>query len=288
MSEQRFTRYTLEELRTQAAEYANRHHRAPAITDLADGPRRTGSVELRQAVQGFEVMQTINIARPLPQVLPYRDPRQDVIDGRRLFAYILEQVEDNISKNSRQTFRFQWTPAQAEVIQALIKHAINDPSGPIPINKGWYLWGDTQKGKTTLAKTIQALHLNIAAFRKRSSPKEFKFTDVQSMYQHFEEQEKVKIDPYLQYDRLFDDVGCKKEWDGLVMYGQHRDPMAEILWQRHRSWQEFGRLTYMTSNLPFESIRTPQNGTVQGWLTRFDERIQARLRDMVHPILFPS
>lgn len=286
-----YTRYTLDELREQQQRFANRFNK-PAVTELRPDPEagqvlRSGPVQLSSAVSSYEIMQDVIRSRPTPKVLPYQNPALP-LDARRLFASILCLIEDNITESRKEVFRFKWSEAQAEVIRALIKHAINDPTSPIPLNKGWYLWGDTQKGKTTLARALMAFHTNISALRKRESPKGFRFSDVHQMFADFEVQERLKIDHYYNFDRLFDDVGCETETRGLMVYGQHRDPIAEILWQRHRAWQEFGRLTYFTSNIPFESIRTSQCGTVVGWLNRFDERMQARLRDMIHPILLPS
>lgn len=278
--------FSLEELQEQQRKFANRYNNGIQVTENA-GPHRIGAVELREAVSRFEVMQTVVKSRPLPRTLVYQNPAM-AIDARRLFAQILCLIEDNISASRNIEFRFTWTAEQAEVIRALIKHAVNDPSGPIPINKGWYLWGDTLKGKTTLSKALQALHVNITMLRQRSSPKDFKFSDVPRMYADFESEERPKIEPFYNFDRLFDDVGTDAEQRGLRVFGQERDPMAEILWQRYRSWQEFGRLTYFTSNLPFETIRTQSCGAVIGWVNRFDERLQGRLREMIHPILFPS
>lgn len=278
--------FSLEQLQEQQKRFANRFNTGAAITENAI-PQRIGAVELREAISRFEVMQTVVKTRPLPRTLVYQNPAMP-IDARRLFANILCLIEDNISDSRQTEFRFSWTAEQAEVIRALIKHAVNDPSGPIPINKGWYLWGDTMKGKTTLSKALQSLHVNITALRQRTSPKEFKFNDVPRMYADFEGEERLKIEQFYNFDRLFDDVGTDAEQRGIRVFGQERDPMAEILWQRHRYWQEFGRLTYFTSNLPFETIRTKTCGTITGWINRFDERLQGRLREMVHPILFPS
>jgi hypothetical protein len=278
---QEYTKFSLEELQQQQNKFA--HKFAPQISERVQGVQRPP--EPLAVPAGFEIMQNLISVRPMPKVLPYRSSH-DTPDARRLFCSILEKVEDNITEARRHEFRFGFSHAQGAVIQALVKHAVNDPSGPIPLNKGWYLWGDTQIGKTTIARILDAFHLNLATIRRRSSPKEFVFTDVHRMYGAFHSAEKINLDPFVTRDRLFDDVGCSIEISGVRDYGNQRDPMAEILWQRHQSWLEFGRITYFTSNLPFEGINS-KAGFVPGWIDRFDERLRLRLKDMVHPILFP-
>lgn len=278
---QEFTKFSLEELQQQQSRFARKF--APQISERLPATNRTG--EPIAIPPGFEIMQNLVSVRPMPKTLQYR-AAHDVPDARRLFLGILEKVEDNISVARRQEFRFGFTHPQWIVIQALVKHAVNDPSGPIPLNKGWYLWGDTQIGKTTIARILDAFHLNLSTIRGRSSPKEFVFTDVHRMYAAFHSAEKLNIEPFLSRDRLFDDVGCSIETSGVRDYGNQRDPMAEILWHRHQDWLQVGRITYFTSNLPFEGIQS-RAGFVPGWIDRFDERLRLRLKDMVHPILFP-
>lgn len=278
---QEFTKFSLEELQQQQSRFARKF--APQISERLPGAN--APVEPSAIPHGFEVMQNLISVRPMPKTLQYR-AAHNVPDARRLFLSILEKVEDNITESRRHEFRFGFSHAQWIVIQALVKHAVNDPTGPIPLGKGWYLWGDTQIGKTTIARILDAFHLNLASLRGRSSPKEFVFTDVHRMYGAFHTAEKLNLEPFIGRDRLFDDVGCSIEVSGIRDYGNHRDPMAEILWQRHQSWLELGRITYFTSNLPFEGIQS-KAGFVPGWIDRFDERLQLRLKDMVHPILFP-
>lgn len=211
------------------------------------------------------------------------------IDGRRYFAYVIGEFEK--AKTEAQNgipFKFEWSEPQLEVIRGLIRHAINDDTGPYPVFKGWYLWGDVQIGKTTLARAVQHLHAVISQHQKKSTDKYFKISDVRKMYRDFRETERPTTTHYTFDDRLFDDVGAPEEITGIKVFGEQRDPMAEILWERHGKWSRSGLLTYATSNLPFEDV-TDANGKVlfAGWINRFEERLQMRLREMFTPVFFP-
>lgn len=210
------------------------------------------------------------------------------IDGRRYFAHVHRQFQD--AKTEAQNgipFQFKWTEPQLEIIRELIKHAINDQSGQYPVFKGWYLWGDVQIGKTTIARMLQHFHALVSQHQKRPTGKHFKISDVRQMYKDFRETERPQIGHFSYEDRCFDDVGVQEEIAGVKVFGEHRDPMADILWERHGKWTRTGLLTYATSNLPFEDVTDEQGNVFPGWIGRFEERLQIRLREMFTPIYFP-
>ena len=229
-----------------------------------------------------------NSVRIFPGFTTYHLPSAH-IDGRRYFAHCLRQFEERITERQGGgiPFKYKWSDAQAEIIRGLIKHAINDPDGPFDMRKGWYLWGDVQIGKTTLARALQHFHAVVGAHQKRPTNKYFKISDVRDMYSHFRVADRLHLGVYVEGDRAFDDVGVPDELEKVNIYGQERDPMADILWDRFKRWETAGLLTYATSNLPFEDTPDNDGGIVPGWISRFDERLQDRLRQMITPIYFP-
>lgn len=210
-------------------------------------------------------------------------------DGRRLFLAVLEHFENaKTAAQHGKEFRFKWSNEQGNVIKGLVMHAINDHASVYPVHKGIYLWGETFIGKTTIARAVQFFHRVVEAHVKKPMTKHFRITDVREMYEHFELMERLDLAMFQEGDRLFDDVGLKEEIKGVKKWGEVRDPMAEIMWARHGLWTRKGLLTYCTSNLPFEKITLDGGVTVPGWIDRFDERLQERLKEMLTPVYMPS
>ena len=286
-----FTALSLEQLREGQQRYARRFERSVETKPVSAVLKSIPMVAHAKPATPPELTLTDSVMkqRSLDLILNYRVDNAH-IDARRLLQRILVEIEDK--KTAAQLgvpFRFKWTEAQAAVITDLLKHAVNDPTSSIPLNKGWYLWGDMRKGKTLLATALVALHEAIPLITRKASPKEFTLSDVRQMYAGFLTLERrPTVDIYRFGDRCFDDVGTQIELDGIKSFGNFYDPMAEILWARHERWTRYGHITYMTSNLPFQAVTLAGGQVIPGYIDRFDERLQARLLEMMHPVLLPS
>lgn len=279
---------TLQDLRDAEERYQNRYQRTgpTKLTDLAEKIQMPPKPQAQRPAV-FTPTQDVVVLRKFPLLIPYRDETAQ-IDGRRLFAAILENVEDVITQRTGQTFRFSWSEHQVPVIAGLIKHAINDPSGPYRLHKGIYLWGDMRKGKTTLLKCIRALLANIAGIKGTVPFKDLEFTDVTEMYETLGGTWSWDISQFTQADRILDDVGRDAELQPLHLNKKEVMPLQAILWARARRWQEYGQLTHFTSNLPWDDILKGDQVLAKGWVSRFEPRLAARLKEMTTPVLFPS
>lgn len=291
---EQFTGFSLDELRESQQRYARRFETRTGTTPelLSEQLKQIKMVATANPVTATPpefLSNNVMLPRDLSLILNYRIDNAH-IDARRLLQYILMEIEDRkTAAQAGNPFRFTWTPAQAAVITDLLKHAINDPTSSIPLNKGWYLWGDMRKGKTLLATALAAFHEAVKLVKRAPSPKLYALTDVRQMYSAFHMTEKrPNVEPYKYADRCFDDVGTDIETAGIKSYGNNFDPMAEILWARHERWTRFGHITYFTSNVPFEGVTLENCEYVPGYIDRFDERLQARMKEMVHPVLLPS
>lgn len=134
----------------------------------------------------------------------------------------------------------------SQVLNALIRHFIGDPSGPYDVNKGIYLFGKVGLGKTTIMESFslltQALKYNY-----------FRLENVRNIGFTIErEKDSVIMDSFMVgswcFDDLFADTGDSK------FYGNAIDVSQTLVEQFYiHGWQR-GQKMHVTTNIEPEEI----------------------------------
>lgn len=210
-----------------------------------------------------EKMQRVTMVAPLVQQIDFETARvefREVIKDRAL--------EIGIAKN--QEYKIELAPEQGVVVVTLLKWLINDPTCPIDIAKGFWLYGEPGTFKTELVGLLMRYA------EQRELFKAFKFTDWSLEYDvALMDGKSDMIQVNEQAFRCFDEFGRKSM--PINRFGNKVDANESIIESRYCRFKKYRQFTMFVSNydpMQIKSILSPM---------AFD-----RLTEMVTSIRMPG
>lgn len=245
------------------------------LEDLRRGQSREGSagavVGNSEAVAAYwervfsgKKMQRVTMVAPLEQVVDFETAR---VEFRELIK--VRATEIATAKNDP-SFKILLTPEQGEVVVSLLKWLINDPTGPLDIAKGFWLYGQPGTFKTELVKLLQRYA------QQRELFKQFQFTDWSLEYDiALMDGKSDMIQVNEQQFRCFDEFGRKVM--PINRFGNKVDANESIIESRYQRFKRYRQFSMFVSNYDpaqVESILSPM--------------AFSRLREMVKSIKMPG
>ena len=201
------------------------------------------------------------IVRPLSEWSYNPIPSQPVVqlsyDELRQAMYVIYQR--HIPAGEVITF----TERQREVVQAVIRYAIGDKTGPLSLRKGLYIHGDYGRGKTLLLRVLrdalQAAYVGIYIKDQdqripAANVRPYTMTTYERIVDDVQQAGKTNIiKQYTLADYCIDDLGYIEE-SKLNLYGTKVDLVSKIVKVMHNTYMQRRhtaqyRVYHFTSNL---------------------------------------
>lgn len=187
-------------------------------------------------------MQRVTMVAPLVQQVDYETAR---VEFRELIKD--RAVEIAVAKNLSE-YKIELTPDQGMVVVALLKWLINDPTGPLDIAKGFWLYGQPGTFKTELVKLLQRYAVQRELF------KQFQFTDWSLEYDiALMDGKSDMIQVNEQQFRCFDEFGRKAM--PINRFGNKVDANESIIESRYQRFKRYRQFTMFVSNYDPNAIK---------------------------------
>lgn len=144
-----------------------------------------------------------------------------------------------------ETYKIEFSPEQAAVIESLIKWVINDKTSILPLSKGVWLWGGVGVFKTEIMKIISKFSLTQKVNEKHLT-KAFHFVDWSLEYTN-SVKHKTEISQGMQYDyRCFDEF--LKHTEDKKEFGNTYNPNEDLIARRYPRFAHSGQKSLFVSN----------------------------------------
>jgi len=209
-------------------------------------------------------MQRVTMVAPLIQQVDFETARTEF---KELIKDRAQEIA--VTKNLAQ-YKIELSPDQGLIAIALLKWLINDPTGPLDIAKGFWLYGEPGTFKTELVKLLQRYA------QQRELFKQFQFTDWSLEYDiALMDGKSDMIQVNEQAFRCFDEFGRKSM--PINRFGNKVDANESIIESRYQRFKKYRQFSMFVSNYDpkqIQSILSPM---------AFD-----RLTEMVQSIKMPG
>ena len=109
--------------------------------------------------------------------------------------------------------------------------------------RGLWICGNVGCGKSFMMECFSEFTKTIASIDKRYTP--FDLVDVGRFY----EGDSTGIESLINGYKILDDVGKRTD---VNSFGRWVEPLANVLWEKHRHWERSGKITHIVSNLTLD------------------------------------
>ncbi|TXH45495.1 MAG: hypothetical protein E6Q97_31480 [Desulfurellales bacterium] len=249
---------SLDELRRKQARNPY-ERRAPRAEEKIEAERRYWD---KVNAQQPEKTRGIRFGRVLEQEMSYEEARKKFWARMQMRAAEISMLENNP----------EWTWSMDDEfsrnIRNLIKWAINDPTGELPVHKGLFVFGATGTGKTEIITCL-------ARFCEQYDlSKRFTLCSMSVVYDRTrEDKDYLPVQDNLPYDRAFDEFG--RHTGPVMRYGDPLDVNEAIVEARYQRFRNYGQLTHFVANMaPNDAARV------------FSPMVLDRLRHMTTSVHF--
>lgn len=177
----------------------------------------------------------VPVYRPVPKPHPVE---KSYVEWKRLLFKRWQEVLDK---------RLAVDEENIPVVNGLLKWFIGDPTGPLPLNKGIYLYGLPGNGKTKLFKGLRKLSYERDAICRGLWGVSYKAIKKKGIR---------ALDSYRDNDLYIDDLGYREQ-QGKTMStvrGESVCMVEEIVYERCARYSDHGIITCMTGNKTIEEI----------------------------------
>jgi DNA replication protein DnaC len=207
-------------------------------------------------------LEGLRFGRAFEQEMSYDEAR------KRFWAAMQMQAAHVAMRENRPDFEYTIDADLARNLRAIVKWAINDPTGEIPITKGLFLFGQTGTGKSDMIEVL-------ARFASTYSlAKQFTITQMSDVYTRAREDKDYQpVQDCLHGDRAFDEFG--RHTGPVMRYGDPLDISEAVVEARYNRFKRYGQLSHFVANM------TPNECS-----TVFSPVVFDRIRHMCHSIHF--
>jgi len=156
------------------------------------------------------------------------------------------------------------------ILEPLIKYFIQDPSGPLDLNKGICIFGGVGTGKSNL---MQRMSEFLEDYELETA---FKFVSMRNINKEVDQFGLAALDKYMVEDICFDDIAVRQTV--INSHGTKIMPVDELIDGRNRRFKKkVSRPTHFTSNLDFNPSEKDE---MEKLLASYDRRSIDRMQEM--------
>lgn len=211
---------------------------------IAERRRAPQSAEQREALAEYWQRVFEQPVRPLVAAHARRfEQEMDYETARKRFFALMKLRAAHIAMN-RNNPDWDWDYTHgnfAANITALLKYFINDPTGPLPLAKGVFVFGLPGTGKTEVLEALERF------CKQENLTKQFTMCSMAKAYDDTRADKDFNpISAHLQFDRCFDEFA--RHVGPVLRFGDPLDVNEAIIEARYTRFQRYGQLTHFISN----------------------------------------